>query len=178
MIKEANIKHKSNKVIKEVMEVVKDQTTETKGREKRLNNVIIFNLPESNSQLKSNRLKHIRESVLELCTEVNNDFVDTDITELRRLKKAKDDKIRPVLITLSKNEKKRGLLRKLFHLKESQKCKNIKIDHDKTKQEREELKKFYEEAKKQEAADKTGNYLFRVRGPPWDRKIKKIRKRH
>ena len=120
MIKEANIKHKSNKVIKEVLEVVKDQTTETKGGEKRLNNVIIFNLPEPNSQLKSNRLKHVRESVLELCTEVNNDFVDTYITKLRRLKNAKDDKTRPLLITLSKNEKKRGLLMKLFHLKESQ----------------------------------------------------------
>ena len=138
MIKEANIEHKSYKVINEVMEVVKDQTMETKEREKRLNNVIIFNLPESNSQLKSNRLKHDRESVLELSTEVNKDFVDTDITELHRLGEAKDDKTRPVLITLSENEKKRGLLRKFFHHKENQKFKSIKIDHDKTKQEREE----------------------------------------
>ena len=98
---------------------------ETKEREKRLNNVIIFNLLESNSQLKSNRLKHDRESVLELCTEVNKDFVDTDIIELHRLgDKAKGDKTRPVLITLSENEKKRGLLRKFFHLKEIQKFKN------------------------------------------------------
>ena len=49
MIKEANIEHKSYKVINEVMEVVKDQTMETNEREKRLNNIIIFNLPESNS---------------------------------------------------------------------------------------------------------------------------------
>ena len=42
IIKEANIEHKSDKVINEVMEVVKDQTMETKEREKRLNNVIIF----------------------------------------------------------------------------------------------------------------------------------------
>ena len=52
MIKEANIEHKSDKVINEVMEVVKDQLCLTKEREKRLNNVIIFNLPESNSQVK------------------------------------------------------------------------------------------------------------------------------
>ena len=111
---------------------------ETKEREKRLNNVIIFNLTESNSQLKSNRLKHDMESVLELCTEVNKDFVDTDITELRRLGEAKDDKTRTVLITLSENKKKHGFLRKFFYLKESQQFQNIKIDHDKTKQEREE----------------------------------------
>ena len=115
MIKEANIEHKSYKVINEVMEVVKDQTMETKEREKRLNNVIIFNL---------SLITQDRESVLELCTEVNKDFVDTDITELRRLGEAKDDKTRPVLITLSENQKKRGLLRKFFHLKESQKFKN------------------------------------------------------
>ena len=137
MIKEANIELKPDKVI-EVMEVVKDETIETKEREKRLNNVIIVNLPESNSQLKSNRLKHDRELVLELCTEVNKDFVDTYITEHRRLGEANDDKTRPVFKTLSENEKKRGLLGKFFHLKESQKFKNIKIDHDKTKQEREE----------------------------------------
>ena len=82
------------KVINEVMEVVKDQTMKTKEREKRLNNVIIFNLPESNSKLTSNRFKHDRESVLELCTEVNKDSVDTYITELRRLGEAKDDKTR------------------------------------------------------------------------------------
>ena len=52
MIKEANIEHKSDKVINEVMEVVKDQMCLTKEREKRLNNVIICNLPESNSQVK------------------------------------------------------------------------------------------------------------------------------
>ena len=63
--------------------------------------------------------------------------MDIDITELCRLE-AKDDKTRPVLITLSENEKKRGILRTFFHLKESQKFKNINIDHDKTKQEREE----------------------------------------
>ena len=137
MIKEANIKHKSDKIINEVMEVFKDQIMETKERETRLNNVIVFNLPESNSQIKSKRLKHDRESVLELCTEVNKDCVDTYITELRRLE-AKDDKIRPVLITLSEHERKHGLFSKFSHLKESKTFKNIKIDHEKTKQEREE----------------------------------------
>ena len=75
-----------------------------------------------------------------------------DITEICRLGEAKDDKTRLVLVTLSENEKKRGLLSKFFHLKESQKFNNIKINHDKTKQEREESKKLYEEAKRQEAA--------------------------
>ena len=121
---------------------------ESKDREKRLNNVIIFNLPESTSQLKTTRQQHDKEQILEMCTE----------------------------ITLTHIDKKRTLLRRFHHIRENDKFKNIKIDHDKTKQEREESKKLYEEAKRKEAADKSGEYLYRVRGPPWERKIRKIRK--
>ncbi|KAI0212650.1 hypothetical protein LSAT2_002419 [Lamellibrachia satsuma] len=78
---------------------------------------------------------------------------------------------RPVLITLTHIDKKRTLLRRFRHIGDNDKFKNIKIDHDKTK-EREESIKLYEEAKKQEAADKSGEYLYRVRGPPWERKIR------
>ena len=51
---------------------------ESKDREKRLNNVIIFNLPESTSQLKTTRQQHDKEQILEMCTEINNHFTDTD----------------------------------------------------------------------------------------------------
>ena len=50
------------------------------------------------------------------------------------------------------------------------------MENNKTKQKREESKKLYEEAKRQEAAERSGEYLYRVRGPPWERKIRKIRK--
>ena len=81
-----------------------------------------------------------------------------------------------MLITLTHINKKRIFFRRFHHIRDNDKLKNITIDHDKTKQEREESKKLYEEAKRQEAADKLGEYLYRVRGPPWERKIRKIRK--
>ena len=151
---------------------------ESKDREKRLNNVIIFNLPESTSQLKTTRQQHDKENFLEMCTEINNNFSDIDVTETRRLGEAKENATgpRPVLITLTHIDKKRTLLRRFHHIRENDKFKNIKIYHDKTKQEREESKKLYEEAKRQEAADKSGEYLYRVRGPPWERKIRKKEK--
>ena len=113
-----------------------------------------------------------------MCTEINNNFTDTDVTETRRLGEAKENATgpRPVLITLTHIDKKRTLLRRFHHIRENDKFKNIKIDHDKTKQEREESKKLYEEAKRQEAADKSGEYLYRVRGPSWERKIRKKEK--
>ena len=84
---------------------------ESKDREKRLNNVIIFNLPESTSQLKTTR-QHDKEQILEMCTEINNHFTDTDVTEMRRLGEAKENATgpRPVLITLTNTDKKLTLL--------------------------------------------------------------------
>ena len=180
MIKEAQLEKNPSKVIspnevKEVVQIqVKEQNMESKDREKRLNNVIIFNLPESTSQLKTTRQQHDKEQILEMCTEINNNFTDTDVTETRRLGEAKENAtgLGPVLITLTHIDKKRTLLRRFHHIRENDKFKNIKIYHDKTKQ----SKKLYEEAKMQEAADKSGEYLYRVRGPPWERKIRKIRK--
>ena len=71
MIKEAKLEKKTSKVIspnevKEVVQIqVKEQNLESKYREKRLNNVIIFNLPESTSQLKlrDNNMTHFFRNV-------------------------------------------------------------------------------------------------------------------
>ena len=151
IIKEAKLEKKPIKVIspnevKEVVQIqVKEQNKESKDREKRLNNIIIFNLPESTSQLKTTRQQHDKEQILEMCTEINGNFTDTDVTETRRLvEEAKENATgpRPVLITL----KKRTFLRRFHHIRENDKLKNITIYHDKTKQEREESKKLYEEA--------------------------------
>ena len=118
MIKEAQLEKNPSKVIspnevKEVVQIqVKEQNMESKDREKSLNNVIIFNLPESTSQLKTMRQQHDKEQILEMCTEINNNFTDTDVTETRRLGEAKENATGPipVLITLTHIDKKLTLL--------------------------------------------------------------------
>ena len=77
---------------------------------------------------------------LEMCTEINNNFTDTDVTETRRLGEAKENATGPipVLITLTHIDKKPTLLRRFHHIRENDKFENIKIYHNKTKQEREE----------------------------------------
>ena len=174
MIKEAKLEKNPSKVIspnevKEVVQIqVKEQNMESKDREKRLNKVIIFNLPESIPQLKTTRQQHDKEKKLEMCTEINNNFTDTDVTETRRLGEAKENATgpRPVLITLTHIDKKRTLLQRFHHIRDNDKFKNIKLDHDKTKQEREESKKLYEEAKRQEAAYKSGGKPVKTTNPP------------
>ena len=170
----------SNEVKEVIQNQVKEQNLEAKEREKRLNNVIIFNLTESTSQLKTTKQQHDEQQILELCTEIDNNFTETDIMhmEIRRLRKLSEDTSnpRPVQIKFPNTDNKRSILRNFHRLKNHDKLGNIKIDHDKTKQEREETKKLFEEANRQEAADQSGEYIHRVRGPPWERKIRKIRK--
>ena len=157
----------SNKVKEVIQNQVKEQNLEANEREKRLNNVIIFNLTESTSQLKTTKKQHDEQQILELCTEIDHNFTETDIMhmEIHRLGKLSENTSnpRPVQIKFPNSDNKRSILRNFHRLKNNE---NIKIDHYKTKQEREESKKLFEEAKRQEAADQSGEYIYRVRGPP------------
>jgi len=46
-----------------------------------------------------------------------------------------------------------------------------------TKLEREQCKKLVADAKQQEAQEPSGEFIFRVRGPPGNMKVVKLRKR-
>ena len=135
----------SNEVKEVIQNQVKEQNLEAKEREKRLNNVIIFNLTESTSQLKTTKKEHDEQQILELCTEIDHNFTETDIMhmEIHRLGKLSEDTSnpRPVQIKFPNSDNKRSILRNFHRLKNNEKFGNIKIDHDKTKQEREESKK-------------------------------------
>ena len=106
---------------------------EAKEREKRLNNVIIFNLTESTSQLKTTKQQYDEQQLLEQGTEKDNTFTETDITEIRRLGKVSENAKRPrpaVLMKFSKTDNKRSILRNFHRLKCNDKFGNIKIDQD------------------------------------------------
>ena len=64
--------------------------------------------------------------------------------KIRRLRKVSENanSPRPVLIKFSKTDNKRSILPSFHRLKNNDKFGNIKIDHDKTKQEREESKNY------------------------------------
>ena len=48
------------------------------------------------------------------------------------------------------------------------------MTHDLTVKQREELKALIKEANEKEQQDETGSFMYRVRGPPWMWRIKKI----
>ena len=52
----------------------------------------------------------------------------------------------------------------------------ISIQHDLTKDQRKELREMIDLAKRKEDEDPTGNYVYKVRGPPGRKHIKRFRK--
>ena len=53
---------------------------------------------------------------------------------------------------------------------------NISMNHDMTKTEREETKHLVDKAREINKQDHMGEWSYKVRGPPWEKKIQKIRK--
>ena len=81
---------------------------------------------------------------------------------------------RPILVSIKIEDKKRELFQNLHKLRSV--ADNISATHDLTKKQREELQELIKEARKKEESDQLGNYMYRVRGPPWGWFIKKINK--
>lgn len=82
---------------------------------------------------------------------------------------------RPVLVTLQSMELKISLFRKISVLHQTDKHRNVRLANDLTKTEREKEKELYEEAKEKQRKS-SGEYTFRVRGPPWARRVVRIPK--
>ncbi len=148
---------------------------ELNDRREREPNLIIFNAAEPKTNLKAERENKDKTLFVEICEQCESNITDTDVTKVIRLgTKRTEGKPRPLLIALANKDLKRDLFRNLSKLKGSD-YEDIRIVHDMTKREREEtIKEMYETAKKMEA-ESQGKYKYRVRGPPWGKKIIKIK---
>ena len=91
--------------------------------------------------------------------------------------KLNEEKDRPLLITLKEEEKKRQLFKNLNKIRDAgEPFSKVIITHDLTKKQKDELKQLVEQAKGKEE-DQSGEYMYCVRGPPWNWFIKKIPKK-
>ena len=128
-------------------------------------------MEEPNTNLKDERIRKDKESVIKVVAEVLHvPIKEADISEAIRLGKNKEENVkRPLLITVKDERMKESIFSKLANLKDSE-YNVLSFTHDMTKLEREHFKKMVVEAKRLEA-DSVGKFRFRVRGPPWDMKI-------
>ena len=90
---------------------------------------------------------------------------------------------RPLLVTVDSEITKRKHFSRLYRLKDNETYTKINVSHDMTKDERKQTKILVEKAKNQtkELASKkeetSKNWAYKVRGPPWDQRIEKVRLR-
>ena len=131
--------------------------------------------PNPNTILKDERIIQDKKIFMDICNRCDANISEENVEEIIRLGK-KGEEPRPMLIKMNNSEDKRVLFRNLCKLKEDNSpYSRISVNHDMTKQEREENKKLISEAKELQDNDESGNWIFKVRGPPWDRKIRKIK---
>ena len=85
---------------------------------------------------------------------------------------------RPLTVQFAGYTQKNLVMESLYKLKHAEThFKEIVIARDMTQTEREECRKLVADAKAQEAKDKSGEYIYRVRGLPGKMKVVKIKMR-
>ena len=157
----------------EVLESVLSEVNERKQRE---GNIVLFGLAESKIDNKDERDNREKKIIQEITSECGVELDGEDITAVRRLGKFDITKMkRPLLVTLKNTSKKRDIFKNFNKLKNSR-FGDVRISNDLTKAERDKERDLYQKAKEMQSSDSTGHFLYKVRGPPWDRKIQKIKK--
>ncbi len=136
---------------------------------------MFFNLTESKNGDAVDKTKHDKEEVKQLAKQCKVPISKDEMIRARRLGKQKDDKPRPLLIQLSNPEKKGMLFKNLKLLQQApEKYRQVSVQNDLTEKQRKKEKELREEAKKKES--ESGEATFKVRGPPWARKVVKVDK--
>lgn len=138
-------------------------------------NSIIFNLPESESDISDTRVNDDKRSFYKLSHEILDvNVTDNDISRIVRLGAKRDDgSARPLLVSFTSADVKRQVMRNAFHLKGN--VNKIGINHDMSQEDRSLNKKLLQEARELNNGEDSGEFIYRVRGPPGSRKVVKLR---
>ena len=169
--------------------IIKEALTEEKREQQKLDerkkNIMIFDAPEADDTDDAN--KSDLNLFVNMCNYIDETILQTenDVVSVRRLGKKATDKKRPLMVNVQNERSKRKLFGNLFKLQQHHLYRNIKFNHDRTANEREATKERVKEAKKKteelqndsKLSDDAKNWVFLVRGPPWDQKTIKVRPR-
>ena len=166
-----------------IVKAVNQQQEEDREIEARKNNLVLYNIPECQSERHDIRLKADKDFIKTMCDDVAGiQITDSDILKCVRLGAFTTDKIRPILITLVDESAKENVLRMGKDLGLSgNRYNKIGIANDYTPLQREEHRKLLAEAKADILAqgDKPENYkLYVTRRNTKPQVIKKKRYKH
>ena len=145
-------KSTSSTTVSEVALSTFDVADEIAERDRRKRNVIIYNLPEQ-----ANRAGD-KTKFTEVCKSIIDR--DIDVVKLFRLGRKIDNKYRPLLVGLSSEADKQNLLSAAPHLRSSKEFKQVYINTDMTKLEREKHRKVVAELKRRRSSGES-NLIIR-----------------
>ena len=154
---------------------------EEADKSSRVNNIIIYNAVESEANTYLERQREERDFCVNLMKDVLKvGFEEGDIKKLFRLGKRREDgKERPLLIQFSDGRVKNLVMENAGKLSQAKgKFEKVTISHDMTVKEREQCRLLVSEAKQKQADDVSGEWLYKVRGPPGQMKIIRIKNYH
>ena len=155
----------------------KEKNDEIHEEEKRKNNLVVYGVKESEDTDKDNRKKHDKDEIIKISKFLGlDDFTEYNIVRILRMGTYTEGTMRPLLVELDSAVTKYKIMRNTYKLKDVDEYKGWSLQHDMTKEQRENVKKLVEEAKQKTAADESGEYIYRVRGPPHKKFIKRIKK--
>jgi len=175
---------KTASVVKET--IVKETASELQSRLDRRNNIALFNMKENESNLKEECVRLDKDAIQELCSEIGVTVNMEDIKQVKRIGKKgrivkvndEDIVVPRIMIVTCTDESKAKIMKSAHKLagSSSDYFKKIGIKHDMTREEREQEAKLKEEAKEKNKAEQSKDFVYLVKGLPWERRIVKIRK--
>ena len=146
-------------------------TTMRNENRNRENNILIYRAVEEDNEGQNERDKELVKKLFKTCKVV---IKDAQIKNIVRLGKKIEGKTRPILVQMKDKDDKSSLFKGIAELRNGpEELKTLSIGNDLSPEERKEMKKLVEEAKQKELEDPENKY--RVRGPPWNMEIRKIR---
>ena len=152
---------------------MRKQNTE---RGDRVSNLIIHRVPESKATSQEERRREDEVIFERLCEEALQ-VGKVQYNKVFRLGPPKEGKIRPIKVMLTFVEDKTTIMSNLKKLQNAEEpFKGLSLANDLTQDEREERNRLVAEAKKQTEEDESGEWTYKVRGPPWDQQIVKLKK--
>lgn len=161
---------------KPAQENVSHVIEEIRERKTRENNLMIFGMKEHNSDNKEDRESSDREKVNQIFTDAKIKLEENSITSVARLGNFVKNKegCRPLMVELKSVDIKVSLFKNMHYIKDKPKYQGMNMCNDLTKAERENEKRLWAEAKKLNSSNLSGDFMHKVRGPPWARKIVKV----
>ena len=185
MTASADLHQESSALQQRVQEVVNKKLEQDRDVEKRRKNIVIYRVPEVNTDSVTDRNESDLAFITELLDSVFGMKQDQyEITRIFRLGRRDEssDTPRPLLLELGSLDAKESVMSNLKKLKDAQApFKGISLSHDLTPWQRAEIKKMVEEAKQDHinsSSEGVENFIFRVVGQGSAMRVIKVRKHH